>query len=1060
MTDLRSQLQATLGSSYTLERELGGGGMSRVFVADENAYGRKVVVKVLPPDVGAGVNADRFKREIQVAARLLHPHIVPVLTSGEMDGVPFYTMPFVEGQSLRDRLVRGGPLSITEAVGTLRDIAKALAYAHDHGVVHRDIKPDNVLLSGGSAAVADFGIAKAISAARDEDSPATLTQIGTSLGTPAYMAPEQAAADPATNHRADIYAFGCVAYEVLAGRPPFVAKTPQRLLAAQMGEIPEPVSQHRPDTPSDLAALVMRCLAKDADERPQSAQELVRVLETVTSGGGHAAMPSVLAGGPGMFRKALMYYGAAFVAVLIITQAAVVAIGLPDWVLPGAAVVMLLGLPVILFTGYVQRVTRRALTMTPTYTPGGTPSMPVGTMATLAMKASPHVSWHRTARGGMLALTGFILIVGAFMTLRALGIGPAASLFAAGKLSKDEPFLVTDFAVRGNADSTLGGIVSEALRTDLGQSNVIRIMPASAIRDALQRMQRPVTSRIDAGLAREIALRHGMRAIIDGDITPLGSGFLVTTKVLAAESGDALASFSEIADTPRDLIATVGRLGRQLRGKIGESIKSVRETPPLDAVSTQSLDALRKYVEGSRANDIEGNYAKSIELFKEAVAIDTAFAMGWRKIATVYDNLGMTDQADTAIARAYRLRERLPETERQNVIGYYYHLGPGQNRVKAVAAYEALVNKGNIGAAANNLGLIYMQRREFARAESLYRRQIAAGNTSVFQQRNLVAALVYQGKAAAAESVVLAMMRRVPPPPDAPLRRAYFLYRRGQHDSLARLLETGRTNADAVNQSTARGAEAALHQVGGRLAAALRTRNERRAIDSARGNPAGGLDASMDSSQVDAWYRDQAARAVARLDAALVRSPLGALPLGQRPYLDLARTYAMAGRPDRARALLAQYAAAVQDTTTRRADQPQRLGVLAEIALAEGKHEEAIATLRASFVLPDGPVGPCGICDSFALGRAFDRADNRDSAIVYYARYFDGSVPGQMFQDQWMLPVVHKRLGELYEAKGERQNAYTHYARFVDLWKNADADLQPKVQDVRRRMARLKDVER
>src|ERR1043166_2003333 len=162
--ELRDQLQSVLGTTYALERELGGGGMSRVFAATETAFGRKVVIKVLPYELGAGVNVDRFKREIQLAANLQHPHIVPVLTAGELGGVPYYTMPFIEGESLRARIERG-PMPIPEAVSMLRDVARALAYAHEHGVVHRDIKPDNVLVSGGSATVADFGIAKALAAA-------------------------------------------------------------------------------------------------------------------------------------------------------------------------------------------------------------------------------------------------------------------------------------------------------------------------------------------------------------------------------------------------------------------------------------------------------------------------------------------------------------------------------------------------------------------------------------------------------------------------------------------------------------------------------------------------------------------------------------------------------------------------------------------------------------------------------------------------------------------------------------------------------------------------------
>src|SRR5262245_9382214 len=240
-TDLRDQLQATLSGSFTIERELGGGGMSRVFVAHEEALGRQVVVKVLPPETSAGVNVDRFRREIQLAAKLQHAHIVPVLSAGDIESLPYYTMPFVDGESLRARLSADGAIPMTTAIGILRDVAKALAYAHERGVGHRDIKPDNILRAGGSAVVADFGIAKAIAAAQDSpNNTAGLTAVGTSIGTPAYMAPEQAAADPATDHRADIYSFGCVAYELLTGRPPFVAPSLQRLITAHMAEKPQP----------------------------------------------------------------------------------------------------------------------------------------------------------------------------------------------------------------------------------------------------------------------------------------------------------------------------------------------------------------------------------------------------------------------------------------------------------------------------------------------------------------------------------------------------------------------------------------------------------------------------------------------------------------------------------------------------------------------------------------------------------------------------------------------------------------------------------------------------
>ncbi|GLC25099.1 serine/threonine-protein kinase [Roseisolibacter agri] len=279
---LRERLQASLGAAYTLERELGGGGMSRVFVAHDEALGRDVVVKVLAPELAADISAERFAREIRLAAGLQDPHIVPVLAAGvTADGLPYYTMPFVRGASLRQRL-GDGAVPLAEAVGVLRDVAAALEHAHAQGIVHRDVKPENVLLSGRSAVVADFGIAKALQASRTQAPGGTLTQIGTSLGTPAYMAPEQAAGDPATDHRADLYAWGVVAYELLAGRHPFTGKTsPQALMAAHFSETPAPLPA---SVPRPLATLVARCLAKEAAERPAAAADLLAALDGVATG--------------------------------------------------------------------------------------------------------------------------------------------------------------------------------------------------------------------------------------------------------------------------------------------------------------------------------------------------------------------------------------------------------------------------------------------------------------------------------------------------------------------------------------------------------------------------------------------------------------------------------------------------------------------------------------------------------------------------------------------------------------------------------------------------------
>jgi eukaryotic-like serine/threonine-protein kinase len=297
-TLLRDQLQSSLGSGYTVERELGGGGMSRVFVVEDHRLGRRVVVKVLSPELAADISSERFERETLVAAKLQDPRIVPVLSAGDAGGLPFYMMPYIDGTSLRARM-QDGPMALGSAISILRDIALALEHAHEHGVVHRDIKPENVLLTTrgketttdrvGTAMVTDFGISKAISAAKtnaegngpNDPLRATLTSVGTTIGTPAYMAPEQAAGD-VVDHRADLYAWGVVAYEILSGAHPFSDRTTAgALVAAHIRDTPPPLRARRADLPAPLLEIVERALAKRPEDRPANAAEIVQALDAI-----------------------------------------------------------------------------------------------------------------------------------------------------------------------------------------------------------------------------------------------------------------------------------------------------------------------------------------------------------------------------------------------------------------------------------------------------------------------------------------------------------------------------------------------------------------------------------------------------------------------------------------------------------------------------------------------------------------------------------------------------------------------------------------------------------
>ncbi|MEO7363183.1 MAG: protein kinase, partial [Gemmatimonadaceae bacterium] len=284
---LFQQLQESLGTAYTVQRELGGGGMSQVYLAVENRFQRRVVIKVLSPELSEGLSGERFEREIGLAAGLQQANIVPVITAGYVNGLPWYSMPFVDGETLRVRMLRGA-VPVSEAVAILKDIARALAYAHEQGIVHRDIKPENVLLSGDAAVVADFGIAKALSASKTRAPGGTLTRVGTSIGTPAYMAPEQAVGGD-VDHRADIYSWGVIAYELVAHHHPFAERTTaQQLIAAHIAETPRALPASTP-----AAALIARTLSKNPDDRPSSAKELIDALNSVvTTGNRVQAVPS------------------------------------------------------------------------------------------------------------------------------------------------------------------------------------------------------------------------------------------------------------------------------------------------------------------------------------------------------------------------------------------------------------------------------------------------------------------------------------------------------------------------------------------------------------------------------------------------------------------------------------------------------------------------------------------------------------------------------------------------------------------------------------------------
>lgn len=1041
MAELIDRLRSALGDAYAIERELGGGGMSRVFLAQEPRLGRRVVIKVLPPELAAGVSGERFEREIQLAAKLQHPHIVPLLTAGSQGDLLYYVMPHIAGESLRARLAEERELPVAETVRILADVCDALASAHGQGIVHRDVKPDNVLLSGKHALVTDFGVAKAV--ARSSGTTA-LTSLGMALGTPAYMAPEQAAGDPNVDHRADLYAVGVLGYEMLAGRPPFSGLSPQALLAAQVTATPEPVTQHRASIPPALAALIMRCLAKHPADRPQGAEELVAALEalaTPTVGTTPTAPQEISSGTRAAIDRShparvALLFGLAAVGVLTLVRLLVRRLGLPDWAFAAAVALLAAGLPIVLWTGVMERRRARA--------GAATPQAGLGRWFT----------WRRSLWGGASAFGLLGLGTTAYVAMRLLGIGPVGTLVAHGVLAQRDGLVLADFENR-TSDSTLGRSVGEAFRVDLAQSTVVRLLDATAVAEALRRMGRAPGGRLDLAGAREIATREGAKAVVHGTIDPVGRGFVLSAELVAAADGAELVAVRETARDDGAIIDAVDRLSKRLRERIGESLRTIRASEPLERVTTGSLPALVKYSAAVQASEA-GEWDRAVELLDQAITLDAGFAMAYRKLTVVLNNSGASRARMAAAAtQAFRHRDRLPPLERELTLARYYSVSEF-DRGKTEEAYRAALDLDSTDPVAlNNLALLYNQMRRFAAAESLTLRGLAAPHPMTTLYVNAAQAQLSAGKIAAAGETIRQLAARNPGFPQLPWAQALYAASRGAYDSSVLYSRTtARSAPDLTSQAVRAINLAALDDVRGQFAAG--EREERRYMDlgEARHLPQDYVTGATTLGFVELYFRGdpksaraaQSARAI--VDAALARHPLATIPLEDRPYSYLAMFYAQAGEPERARRLMAEYERAVPEGW-RRGD-AFRFAAAGALALADGRIPEAIRGYRAWY-----DESGCAACGLFQLGQAYDRARQPDSALAAYERAGTAAGLYWLYDVNLSLAPTLRRLGELYEERGDVAHATQYYGRFVDLWKDADPELQPIVRDVRARIARL-----
>jgi hypothetical protein len=547
---------------------------------------------------------------------------------------------------------------------------------------------------------------------------------------------------------------------------------------------------------------------------------------------------------------------------------------------------------------------------------------------------------------------------------------------------------------------------------------------------------------------------------VDGNVTQVGNSYIVAVSLVTADSGRELTSFRATAAGPEGIIDVADELARKLRAKSGESLRAVNTAPSLARVTTSSLEALRKYSEGQRANGAV-NRLSAIRHLRDAVTIDSTFAEAWRLLGVAMSNYGMARSSiDSAITRAYELRDRLPESARDRVIAQYYSGGARRVRENAIAAYERMLARGD-SFGLNNLALLLGGRRQFERAEELMRASVQGGGATVQRLSNLIGVLRFQGKWAEADSVSAVMQARYPNSPSIRRNQISAASDRGDLDAWRRGVDSVARAPDPETPAWALYEGANIAFAEGRATEANRLLRAGWRIDSTVGRPAPAIAATGSALQQRIDFGLATAAEVQAMEAALAEMQLSDLPAIDAPYFAVALSFARAGRPDRAREIMTQYRAAA-DTAQLRAQRPGQDITMGWIAVAEKRWDDAVRLRRAGDSLPDGPAGSCVHCLPLHLVEIFAEAGMADSALAQwevYKRTPWGSRP-RTGPDLTVRALTIEAVGRMYELRGDTANAVEAYREFVERWKNADPELQPRVVEARKRLEALTPVER
>ncbi|MEZ4588207.1 MAG: protein kinase [Gemmatimonadales bacterium] len=626
-----ASVRAALADRYRIDRILGEGGMATVYLAEDLKHHRPVAVKVMRRELAVTLGADRFLREVEIAARLNHPHVLPMHDSGSADGLLYYVMPYVEGESLQARLGRETQLPIEDALRLAREVAEALAHAHAQGIVHRDIKPANILLSARHALVADFGIARALGPGAGE----AITQTGLAVGTPQYMSPEQATGGRDVDARADIYAVGAVLYEMIAGEPPFTGPTAQVVISRTITETPRPLSESREQVHPQVEAVVRRALARVPADRFQTADALVDGLT--------AALDAIRAGivtsgatpaHPASAARAWALFAAGAALALVVAASLVGRWGLPRWTFALAIVLSAMGALMLLATGVVEGRRRR--------------NEPVRGPAR-------HLSWRLAAGGGGLALAGF-----AALSLALVVWGPHASPAGGVRLA------VLPFENRGDStESYFADGIADEIRGKLSALPGFQVT-ARTSSDQYRGSARPL-----AEIARELRVDYLLGARVRWVHQPGGqSRAQVVPELVDATSGTVKWQQSFDADVT-DIFEVQGAIAARVASALGVALGATDERE-LGRRPTTNLAAYDLYLKGRALSGADpATVRAAVRFYEQATALDPNFADAWARLARALCVLYSNGTPDPAIAsRAHEAAQRALATAGTGATGH------------------------------------------------------------------------------------------------------------------------------------------------------------------------------------------------------------------------------------------------------------------------------------------------------------------------------------------------------------------------------------------------------